>query len=175
MNKGIIEIAIGEETVEIDTEKEAAIHDVSSDMATVSARIAWFGELLAAAEEELVIVDAAYRNWRAKEYTAGLKKDPKIAEWKLKANVEASDAFTNWKEAIGKATYNVTALKNLIKALEEKSPNLRSKGARQRAELDATDMSTPSRETAERNKERLRGSGGGKDGEDAKPKKQPRR
>jgi hypothetical protein len=149
MLKGIIELKIGNETLTIDTELETRIHDVSADMDTVSARISFFGEALAAAEEESVIVDAKYRQWRAREKLGALKGDEKLADWKLNAQIEASDAFMQYKMAIAKAAYNTQSLKSLIDALKEKSPNLRSKGARQRAELDATDMVTKTSEDAE--------------------------
>lgn len=164
MSKGIIEIALGKTTIRIDTEAEAAIHDINEDMDTVSARIAFFGELLASCCEEQINVDGDYRKWRAKVNAAALKKDPKIAEWKPKVEIESSDTFTKYKRAIAKAEYNVVALKNLIKGLEEKSPNLRSKGARERAVLGSDGMTTPSQETASQNKEKLRGLRGKKDG-----------
>lgn len=156
MNKGIITVAIGKEVIKIDTEAEAAIHDINADMDTVSARIAWFGELLAAAEEEAIKVDAAYRRWRAGVKVEALKKEKGIAEWKVDARIEASEQFTKYKAAIGKAKYNCVALRGLVDALKEKSPNLRSKGARQRAELDSTNMSTPAQRTASERKEELR-------------------
>jgi hypothetical protein len=151
-----INITIGRSAFAFDTEREAAIHELDEDMDTVSARIAFFGELLASASEEAVNVDAAYRNWRASESLKALQADPKIAEWKVRSEIEASDKFKKFKEAIARAEYNQTSLKTLIRALEEKSPNLRSKGARQRAELEATDMSTSAQEHAERNTRELR-------------------
>lgn len=153
---GRITVAIGANMLEIDTAAECEIHDVSEDMDTVSARIAFFGELLAAASSEAISIDAAYRNWRAAEALKALKVDSKVSEWKVRAEIEATETFKKYKEALAKAEYNETALKVLIKGLEEKSPNLRSKGARQRAELDSTAMSTSSTEQIEINKEALR-------------------
>lgn len=170
MNKGIIKVAIGKETIEIDTAKETLIGDVSADMDRVASQIAWFGELLGAAEAERVRVDSGYRRWRAKIAKEMLKKDPKISEWKVKAEIESSNTFAEFKEAIAQAEHQYTALKELVAALKEKSPNLRSKGARQRAELDSTDMST----RAAQNKDNLRRQHD-QSAEETRSRKQPRK
>lgn len=170
MNKGIITVAIGKETIKIDTGKETMIGDVSADMDRVASQIAWYGELYGAAEGEKVRVDSAYRKWRAKIAKDMLKKDPKISEWKVKAEIESSDTFSQYKEAIAQTEYQATALKELVQALKEKSPNLRSKGARQRAELDSTDMST----RVAQNKDKLRQQRE-QPAEETRSRKQPRK
>jgi hypothetical protein len=144
MSQGIIEIKLGDTVIKINTDEETLIHEVSSDMDTAASRIAFYGELLGAVAEEKMKVDSAYRSWRAKFTLSLLEKEEKTAEWKMKAAIEATQTFLDFKAAIAKATYNEVSLNNLIVALKEKSPNLRSKGARQRAELDATDMNTKS-------------------------------
>jgi len=149
-------LTIGEETFEIDVVAECRITDLDKDMAEVAARIAYWGAVLGAAIEERDLCEARYRAWRAKINTAALEEDPKIAEWKVKATIEADKTFMQYKEASARAEHNVATLNYLIRALMEKSPNLRSKGARERAELDATDMSTPSDRTAAGHKRQLR-------------------
>jgi hypothetical protein len=142
--------------LEIDVSEEAGIHELSEDMDTVSARIGFFGEVLAAASEEKIKLDAAYRKWRAEIAKRSLKDDPKISEWKVKADIESDPKFTAFKEAEAKAEYNTVALTNLIVALKEKSPNLRSKGARERAELDSTNMTTRATDVANQKMRELR-------------------
>lgn len=168
---GVINIALGKTKIRIDVEQEAEIHDLDEDMDTVSARIAFYGELLAACREEQIKADAAYRKWRAQIAAQALRKDPKIGEWKVNAKIESDDQFLTFKQAIAKVEYNVVALKNLIKGLEEKSPNLRSKGARERAVLGSDGMTTPSQETASRRKKELRAA---REEQDAKRKKKRR-
>lgn len=155
-NTRTITVRIGKEEFLVDTESESAIHDIDQDMDTVSARIAYYGELLAASAAEAIRCDAAYRNWRAGEAVRALTADPKVSEWKVRAEIEATENFKTYKAAEAACEYNQVALKNLIRALEEKSPNLRSKGARLRAELDSTDMNTKSAEQTARNVEELR-------------------
>ena len=156
IGSGKITITIGKEKLEIDVDEEAGIHDLSSDMDTVAARIAFFGEVLAAASAEKIRIDAHYRRWRAGVAAKSLETDPKIPEWKSKVEIESAEQFTQFKEALASAEYNVTSLTNLIIALKEKSPNLRSKGARERAELDSTNMTTKATDVAEQKMQALR-------------------
>lgn len=151
-----IKIMIGKTCHQFDTSEEARIHDdLDSEMDTVAARIGFFGELLAAVNEEAIRLDTAYRSWRAAETMRLLKDDPKVSEWKVRAAIEASDKFRQFKDAKAKIKYNLVALDSLIQALAEKSPNLRSKGARLRAELEGLDMTTRAAR-ADRSKEELR-------------------
>lgn len=153
MESRTINIAIGRASFQFDTFIEAAIHeDIDNDMDTVSARIGYFGELLAAVAEESIKLDAAYRSWRANEAMRLLKEDPKVSEWKVKSAIESMDKFKQFKDAAAKVEYNKVALETLIKALSEKSPNLRSKGARMRAELESTNMNTTASEHVNHNK-----------------------
>lgn len=176
MLDGKIKVSIGKEKIEIDTREVCLITDVSTGMDEVAAQIAWYGELLGAAEAEKVRADSAYRRWRGKVSKDALKKDPKVAEWKVKAEIESSETFSQYKEAIAQTECQVNALRNLVLALKEKSPNLRSKGARLRAEYDSTDMSTKAAD----NKDQLRDrhdahTGGNKDGKPITSGKRPRR
>lgn len=141
--KHIEVITIGDENFEIDFERIAAIGpDLDEEMDTVSSQIAFYGKLLARSQEERVILDSLYRNWKAKIANEVLKKDEKTAEWKVRSIVEANDKFLTFKKAESACQRNETVLETLIKALLEKSPNLRSKGARLREELKSVDMTT---------------------------------
>lgn len=153
---GVETLTISDKKFKVDVVAECRIVDLDADMAEVAARIAYWGAVLGSAIEERDLCDARYRAWRAKINKAALEKDPKISEWKVKATIEADKTFMQYKTASAAAEHNVVTLTYLIKALMEKSPNLRSKGARERAELDATDMSTPSERTAAGHKRELR-------------------
>ena len=156
----IAQIKIGTEApIEIDTEAEAGITDLTDDMKTVAARIAWVGEVLGQVEQERRRHDKLYRGWRAKMALKFLRKDPKISEWKVKAKIEADEMFDRYKEAQSQIDYNATTLYNLISSLREKSQNLRSLGVRARSELEATGMSTrvtEAQQTAHERKAELR-------------------
>ena len=57
--------------------------------------------------------------------------------------VEADDKFLKYKEAMARAAENVTLAKAVFNSFDKKSNQLQSKGARMRAEMGATGMTTP--------------------------------
>jgi hypothetical protein len=155
-----IELKIGAEEIIIDTDEETLITDLSTDMEQIAARISRMGSLLAASERERDQNDARYRKWRASVALQKMKKDQKIAEWKVKASIEETERFEQFKMAASQCTYNCTALYNLIVALREKSQILRSLGATARAELESTGQTTrmsEAQQTAYERKEQIRG------------------
>jgi hypothetical protein len=154
MSENVTKLTIGKEVVEIDLEEETAIGDIDKDMDQVAAQMAYYGELLGAAKRESSELDAAYRVFRATIANAMLTKDKSIAEWKVKAAIESQDKFLTFKKAQAACEYNVEVLGNLLKALSEKSPNLRSKGARLRDEANCTGMTTPVKPRKELSAER---------------------
>jgi hypothetical protein len=154
MSDNVVKVTIGKEVIEIDLDEEATIGDIDKDMDQVAAQMAYYGELLGAAKRESAELDAAYRAFRATIVNAMLTKDKGIAEWKVKAAIESQDKFLTFKKAQAACEYNVEVLGNLLKALSEKSPNLRSKGARLRDEANCTGMSTPSQSRKDLSAER---------------------
>lgn len=158
----MVKITIGSEVIEIDLDEETKIGDLDENMDEVASQIAYYGELLGAAKEEEGKLDAAYRRWRGGISSAMLKKDPKIAEWKVKAAIEEQKSFEQYKTAQAACTRNIVTIDILIKALCEKSPNLRSKGARMRAVLDSQGMTTPSEDKRNLSASRKQSLRGGK-------------
>jgi len=138
-------LTIGNKEIEYDRDRETEIQpDLSEEMDTVSAKIAYYGELLGLAYEERVIADSKYRTWRAK-YTIELvknKSEHAKSEWKLKSKIESDDLFMAYKNGIAACEKNVKLLENMVHALREKSQNLRSKGANLRSEFESTGMNT---------------------------------
>jgi len=86
--------------------------------ATLAADVGTVGGLLADVIEEEECVDAEYRQWRGREFTKILEEDPKLAEWKAKARMEAKDAFLEYKRAAAKLAADREFLVRYIKALE---------------------------------------------------------
>lgn len=74
--------------------------DVDADAGKVAANMGLVGELLAETTEALERADAAYRKWRGVRVSSVLVDDPKLAEWKVKAQVEADDGFESYKGAV---------------------------------------------------------------------------
>jgi hypothetical protein len=104
-------------------------------------------------------VDAFYRKWRAETTKKLMAANDKLAEWKLKQEVEAQPKFLEYKDAIAKSITNATLARSVFEAFKIKANVLQSTGARQRAELDSTGMVTkgvePKRHRDEDGEERV--------------------
>jgi hypothetical protein len=138
-------ITVMGEKVDLNTKVDLPIADVSVDMSKVAAQIGWWGSVWAAAEKERMQSEAHYRRWRAGMTNGILDSDPKLAEWKLRARIEADPKFIEFKDALAQAEENVVLAKNQVEAFKAKGNQLQSRGAMQRSELDATGMTTPER------------------------------
>lgn len=123
---------------------DLGIVDLSTDMDRVAALMGFWGSVWASAVEEHAMADAHYRSWRARETQRLLDSSPKLAEWKLKADIEASPHFLALKQAIASAERNVVHAKATFESFSKKANQLQSKGAMLRDELGATGMHTPS-------------------------------
>ncbi|MGW8177327.1 MAG: hypothetical protein ACWGQW_00800 [bacterium] len=138
--------------VELDTDVDLQVGALSGDMDKVASQMGFWGSVWASAVEERTNVDAHYRHWRAKTVEAILAEDPKLAEWKVKAKVEAGADFLKMKAALAISERNVTLAKAVFDSFDKKANQLQSKGAMSRSELDATGMSTPSKPRPKRSK-----------------------
>lgn len=144
---GEIVILIENKVIKINTGTVLSSPSIDEGMIDISSKIAWYGELLGAAEKEKIRADSEYRHWYAKQLQEIQTKEEKVSEWKAKSKVEAMKEFIAFKTAIGAAEYNVSSLRVLVRALEEESSNLRSRGANLRAEMNTVDMTTKTRES----------------------------
>jgi hypothetical protein len=131
----------------INTREICLIKDVSSDMEKVSAELAFYGRLTGAAEKSRDRIDAAYRNWKSNQMIAIIGQDPKLAEWKVKAMVEAKDEFAEFKAKHAEMSGVVTSLYWLCRALSHKAEILRSLGATMRSEAETTGAVTRTKKT----------------------------
>lgn len=103
--------------------------DLSEEMDRVAAQLGYWGSVLASAKKERIQTDASYRRFRAKSLEAIIKNDPKLAFEKAKALVEASDGFSQFKEAIAQAEENAELCQAMVNAFDKKGNVLQSKGA----------------------------------------------
>lgn len=117
--------------------------DISKEMDSVAAEMAYWSSVLAEAEAEQIMVDSWYRKFRAEMKEAILKKDPKLADWKINAKIESSKGFLQHKKAISQAQKNVSLCAGMVKAFAVKANILPSKGAHMRSEVGAQGMRTP--------------------------------
>ena len=121
------------------------IRDLDDDMTKAAAQMAYWGGLWGTAEGEKSDADTAYRTWRAEYGKQVLEADPKLAEWKVKQQIEASKKFTTHKERMSESIRNASVLRAMYESFRAKCSLLQSKGAMARAELEATGMSTKRR------------------------------
>jgi hypothetical protein len=143
---GKMEIEVDGKAVDIDLAADLTIDDLSKDMDEVAAKMAYWGAVWAAAEAEAERVDTHYRSWRAEYGRQLLEANEKLAEWKVKQEIEASPKFKRYKEGVAIATRNKTMLRAIFESWRVKASQLQSKGAMARAELDSTGMHTKSSE-----------------------------
>jgi len=166
----IIQLKIGGEDIEIDLSEELEIHDVGEGQTRVASQMAYWGEVWALAERESIQIDALYRGWRAKMSNGAMEANPKLAEWKIKALVEADDKFKFLKNSIADAKRNVVVSKSIFEAFRSKAAVLSSKGAMDRAVYERTGMTTKETKSLKRKPTASRDLGDVDDSEDKKNK-----
>jgi hypothetical protein len=136
-------ITVNGTEIEFSTKTHFPVGDVSDDMRDVSALMAWWGSVWAAAAAEQINADAFYRAWRAQTSEKMLAEDGKLSVEKLKNKVEAHPEFLKCKKALALAEENVTLAKAAFNSLDKKANLLQSLGANFREERRATGLTTP--------------------------------
>ena len=122
--------------------EEMTIRDISSEQSQIASKMAWWGAVEAYAASKQFALVAMYRNWRASYSKAILEREPKLAEWKVKAQIEADDQFVDIKKEIGEAERVVLLARRTYGALEKMANQLQSIGAAKRGEMKLTGMNT---------------------------------
>lgn len=129
------------EVVELDV-RSMAIVDIDDDMRRVAMLMAYWGAVMGAAERERDETDAFYRRWRAQKTESVLSEEPRLAEFKVRAAVEADDNFLKLKKAHAQCVEAYTTAKSMFEACGRRSNQLQSMGAKQRTELETGRKST---------------------------------
>lgn len=137
----------GHEVV-LDIDMDLQIGALSGDMDKVAAQMGFWGSVWAAAIREHEDADAHYRHWRARQVNAILESEPKLAEYKVNARINAMDGFLKLKSAQALASEHVAMARTMFDSLDKKSNQLQSKGAMSRSEIDATGMHTKGTQNA---------------------------
>ena len=138
-------------SVQIDVENDLVIDNVHLDIDKVSAQMGFWGDVHSSAEEEAIMADSHYRHWRANLAKTLAESDGKLAEWKVKNEIEAAKEFLQFKTLIARCQKNVTLAKSQFESYRAKAGALQSKGANLRASLEApTSTRTTSYEDRER-------------------------
>ena len=80
----------------------------------------WY-HAFAEAQLEAEQVQTHYRQWYGKFAADALKRDPKLAEWKIKVKSQNDPSFWGYKEALAQAHRNVTLIQGMIEGLKTKA------------------------------------------------------
>lgn len=98
--------------------EELGVYDHNADHDVIIDSIARAGEYLADAVAAVTIGDRDYRQWRGKATLSALRAEPKLAEWKVRANVEARDHFKTFKTELAERQVSVDILRGYVDALK---------------------------------------------------------
>lgn len=89
-----------------------------ADFQDLPEKLPWWYHILAEAQYEAEQVQTHYRRWYGKFASDALKKDPKLAEWKIKAKSQDDPSFWSYKEAMAQTHRNVTMINGMIEGLK---------------------------------------------------------
>lgn len=76
-----------------------------------------YGRTLALAEEQKILIDAEYRQWRALYSIEVIDRNRKISEWRARTQVEAQPEFRKFKTGLGLAENHLWTLRAVIDSL----------------------------------------------------------
>jgi len=76
-----------------------------------------FGQHLAAAEEQKILIGAEYRQWRAIYSNELILRDRKITEWRTRNKIEGEPAFLRFKTGQALAEKHVLILRAVVDSL----------------------------------------------------------
>jgi len=113
-------------TTELRLEDLSLSADISREASSVAGLMGLAGELMAYTVEQLTIMDAGYRGWRAATAKRVLDGDPKTAEWKVKLDIEADPKFIEWKNGIGQLEGDLEYLRAYMSSLQAKASMIRA-------------------------------------------------
>lgn len=108
------------------------IDDIDEAQRTAAQLMAFWASVYGSAEGEKEAADAFYREWRAKATNKILEADPKLAEWKVKAKIEAHKDFRSLKTTLAKAAENVLVARGMFEACSKRANLAQSLGAKAR-------------------------------------------
>lgn len=113
------------------------IRDIDKAQRHSARMMAFWASVAGAAQKEHAEADAYYRQWRARLKLEVLESDPKLADHKINARIEASDEFYALKSAVAKALDNKETADKMYGAWEKRVNAAQSLGARERGEAAA--------------------------------------
>lgn len=129
-----------EVVVELDTSTLDPSSDLDAEAGSIASQVGLVAEMMAVATERLESADSGYRHWRAIRVSQSLSSDPKLAEWKVKARVEADPGFMTHKNKIAALTGDVEFLRVYLSGLKTKASMVRGRIELTRSEWEGTSL-----------------------------------
>lgn len=143
-------------TFTVDIDADASIHDLDQDMDEAAPLVAWYGRLTAASRQEVDRLEGIVKRAKARKLLGLIEYDPKLAEWKAKAEMEGDKAIEELQTQLNRAWYVANTLSAAYEAMKVKADILRSKSAMFRAEMERTVGPVPREALVEATREALR-------------------
>lgn len=106
------------ETVEF---KELDVTDAAEERQTVVSKMCYWGSVWSEAKAQSEKLDARYRAWRGVSTQNLLAADPKMAEWRLRAQIDGSPEFIKFKDAQAEALEVESKAYTLWRSYEQKA------------------------------------------------------
>lgn len=144
----------------LDIDADASITDLDEDMDQAAPLVAWYGRMTAAARQEVDRWEDVVKQTRAMKLKGLTEYDPKLAEWKAKAEMEADTHIAELQTHVRRAWYVANTLSAAYEAMKVKADILRSKSAMHRSELERTVGPIPREALVERLRDTLGKKGG---------------
>lgn len=91
---------------------------LTTELEDIPGKLPGWYHALAEAQLEAEQVQTHYRQWYGKFAADALKRDPKLAEWKIKVKSQNDPSFWGYKEALAQAHRNVTLIQGMIEGLK---------------------------------------------------------
>lgn len=83
----------------------------------LAGQILTFGQHLASAEEQKILIGAEYRQWRAIYSGDLIQRDRRITEWRTRNRIEAEPEFLKFKTGQALAEKHVLTLRAVVDSL----------------------------------------------------------
>ena len=150
-NTNTLIIEVDGREVTLDIEADTASVNLDEDMVEIAPQIAWYGRLLAAARHRTDLIESNIKRYKAiATQDIQSKAGGKLAEWKVRAEVDALPALNDLRQELAQAWEVANRLDSASNALKVKAEMLRSRGAMMRAEWGSTSMVTKSEQVSAR-------------------------
>lgn len=130
---------VGPRTIQVtlDTRDLLLTESLDDDARQVMSTIGLVATLIHDAQYNFEVSEAEYRHWREDQKKLLVERDPKLAEWKVKAHVEGHPRFVDHKLQIAQFSADQEFLKVYFQGLKMKADMVRALLYRDKAQSES--------------------------------------